>query len=323
MLIVRARLFMGSLLLAIVSCAAAAEVAPPTWHPPQGATEFALWPQGTVMAPPKLKGPEQVSEVTSEASGEHWMMLQNVAVPTLTVFAPKGPPNGTAVMVVPGGGYRVLAMDLEGSEICDWLTAQGVTCALLKYRVPASGPSWDPECNCRDIPKVPMALQDAQRAMGLLRAQAERWSINPKRVGVIGFSAGGHVVAGLSTHALRSYAPVDAADEQPCRPDFAMVMYSGHLWAGHGKGVSLVKDINVDDKVPPTFIAQATDDRTDDVRESLAYYHALIDAGVPVEMHLFARGGHAFGLRMKDAPVAAWPRLAERWMQDIGMLAKP
>jgi acetyl esterase/lipase len=179
--------------------------------------------------------------VISEASGEHWMMLQNVAVPTLTVFPPKGPATGTAVMVVPGGGYRVLAMDLEGSEICDWLTAQGITCALLKYRVPASGPNWDPECNCRDIPKVPMALQDAQRAMGLLRAQAERWSINPKRIGVIGFSAGGHVVAGLSTHALRSYAPVDAADEQPSRPDFAMVMYSGHLWAGHGKGLSLVR----------------------------------------------------------------------------------
>ncbi|KAJ9649916.1 hypothetical protein H2198_010765 [Neophaeococcomyces mojaviensis] len=99
-----------------------------------------------------------------------------------------------------------------------------------------------------------------------------------------------------------------------------MVMYSGHLWAGHGKGLSLVKDIVVDDAVPPTFIAQATDDRTDDVRESLAYYQALIDEGVPVEMHLFARGGHAFGLRMKDAPVAVWPQLAERWMRDIGML---
>jgi len=318
--IMRVLLSSSFLLLAMVPFATT-KAAPSTWHPPQGTTELPLWPQGTVIAPPKLKGPEQVSEVISEGSGEHWMMLQNVAAPTLTVFPPKGPATGTAVMVVPGGGYRVLAMDLEGSEICDWLTAQGITCALLKYRVPASGPNWDPECNCRDFPEVPMALQDAQRAMGLLRAQAERWSINPKRVGAIGFSAGGHVVAGLSTHALRSYAPVDAADEQPSRPDFAMVMYSGHLWAGHGKGLSLVRDITVDDKVPPTFIAQATDDRTDDVRESLAYYRALADAGVPVEMHLFARGGHAFGLRMKDAPVAAWPQLAERWMQDIGMLA--
>jgi len=319
--IMRALLSSSFLLLAMVPFATT-KAAPSTWHPPQGTTELPLWPRGTVSAPPKLKGPEQISEVTSEASGEHWMMLQNVAAPTLTVFPPKGPATGTAVMVVPGGGYRVLAMDLEGSEICDWLAAQGITCALLKYRVPASGPNWDPECNCRDIPKVPMALQDAQRAMGLLRAQAGRWSINPKRIGVIGFSAGGHVVAGLSTHALRSYAPVDAADEQPSRPDFAMVMYSGHLWAGHGSGLSLVSDITVDDNVPPTFIAQATDDRTDDVRESLAYYRALVDAGVPVEMHLFARGGHAFGLRMKDAPVAAWTQLAERWMQDIGMLAE-
>nr|WP_262234729.1 alpha/beta hydrolase [Stenotrophomonas maltophilia] len=319
MLIVRALLSVVFLLLAQPTFAAA-NAAPPTWHPPQGTTELPLWPQGMVKAPPKLKGPEQVGEAVSKASGERWTMLQNVAVPTLTVFPPKGPANGTAVMVVPGGGYRVLAMDLEGSEICDWLNAQGITCALLKYRVPASGPNWDPDCNCRDNPTVPMALQDAQRAMGLLRAQAERWNIDPKRVGVIGFSAGGHVVAGLSTHARRSYTAVDAADSKSSRPDFAMVMYSGHLWAGHGKGLSLVRDIVVDDAVPPTFIAQATDDRTDDVRESLAYYQALIDAGVPVEMHLFARGGHAFGLRMKNAPVTAWPRLAERWMQDIGML---
>ncbi len=246
----------------------------------------------------------------------------NVAVPTLTVFPAKGGGNGTAVLVVPGGGYRVLAMDLEGSEICDWLTGQGITCALLKYRVPASGPNWDSDCNCRDIPAVPMALQDAQRAMGLLRAQAERWKIDPKRVGVIGFSAGGHVVAGLSTHDARSYVAVDAADAQPSRPDFAMVMYSGHLWTGAKHGLSLAGDIVVDDAVPPTFIVQATDDPTDDVRESLTYYRALIGAGVPVEMHLFARGGHAFGLRVKDAPVAEWPHLAERWMRDIGMLPR-
>nr|WP_260465495.1 alpha/beta hydrolase [Stenotrophomonas maltophilia] len=261
----RALLSSGFLLLAMVPFATA-KAAPSTWHPPQGTTELPLWPEGKVKAPPKLKGPEQISEATSRASGERWTMLQNVAVPTLTVFPPKGPANGTAVMVVPGGGYQVLAMDLEGSEICDWLNAQGITCALLKYRVPASGPNWDPDCNCRDNPTVPMALQDAQRAMGLLRLQAQRWNIDPKRVGVIGFSAGGHVVAGLSTQARRRYAAVDAADSQSSRPDFAMVMYSGHLWAGHGKGLSLVKDIVVDDAVPPTFIAQATDDRTDDVR---------------------------------------------------------
>ena len=308
-----------SLLLALQPFAASA-TAPATWQPPAGTTELPLWPDGQVMAPPKLKGPEQVSETVSRASGEHWMMLQNVAVPTLTVFPAKGSPTGTAVMVVPGGGYNVLAMDLEGSEICDWLTAQGVTCALLKYRVPASGPNWDRECNCRDIPAVPMALQDAQRAMGLLRAQAAHWKIDPQRVGVIGFSAGGHVVAGLSTHAQRSYAALDAADAQSSRPDFAMLLYPGHLWVR--KDDSLEKDIVVDAKVPPTFIVQAADDPTDDVRHALTYQRALIEAGVPVEMHLFARGGHAFGLRLKDAPVSAWPSLAERWMHDIGMLPK-
>lgn len=163
-----------------------------------------------------------------------------------------------------------------------------------------------------------MALQDAQRAMGLLREQAARWHIYPKRIGVIGFSAGGHVVAGLSTNARRRYPPLDSADTQSSRPDFAMVMYSGHLWTG--KALGLEKDIKVATDAPPTFIVQAQDDVIDDVRESLTYYQALLDAGVPVEMHLFARGGHAFGLRLKDAPVSAWPRLAERWMEDIGML---
>lgn len=311
--------FAVSLLLALQPFAAPAAV-PTTWQPPAGTTELPLWPDGQVMAPPKLKGPEQVSETVSKASGEHWMMVQNVAVPTLTVFPAKGRPSGTAVMVVPGGGYNVLAMDLEGSEICDWLTAQGVTCALLKYRVPASGPNWDRECNCRDIPAVPMALQDAQRAMGLLRAQAAHWKIDPQRLGVIGFSAGGHVVAGLSTHPQRSYAALDAADTQSSRPDFAMLLYPGHLWVR--KDDSLEKDIVVDAKVPPTFIVQAADDPTDDVRHALTYQRALIEAGVPVEMHLFARGGHAFGLRLKDAPVSAWPGMAERWMHDIGMLTK-
>ncbi|WP_424842451.1 alpha/beta hydrolase [Stenotrophomonas indicatrix] len=318
MLTMRARFAFRLLMVLLPFTASAA--APATWHPPAGTTELPLWPDGKVMAPPKLKGREQVSETVSKASGERWMMLQNVAVPTLTVFPAKGSPNGTAVMVIPGGGYNVLAIDLEGSEICDWLTAQGVTCALLKYRVPASGPNWDRECNCRDIPAVPMALQDAQRAMGLLRAQAARWKIDPQRLGVIGFSAGGHVVAGLSTHAQRSYAPLDAADVQSSRPDFAMLLYPGHLWVR--KDDSLEKDIVVDAKAPPTFIVQAADDPTDDVRHALVYHRALIEAGLPVEMHLFAHGGHAFGLRLKDAPVSAWPSLAERWMHDIGMLTK-
>lgn len=312
--------FAASVLFAFAVFPAAA-TAPITWKPPEGTTELSLWPDGRVMAPPKLKGPEQLSQVTSRASGERWAMLQNVAVPTMTIFPAKGAANGTAVMVVPGGGYNVLAMDLEGSEICDWLTAQGITCALLKYRVPASGPNWDRDCNCRDIPAVPMALQDAQRAMGLLRAQAARWKIEPQRVGVIGFSAGGHVVAGLSTHAQRSYAAIDAADAQPSRPDFAMLLYPGHLWVRADD--ALEKDIVVDDTVPPTFIVQAVDDPTDDVRHALTYFQGLRAAGVPVEMHLFARGGHAFGLRLQDAPVSAWPQLAARWMQDIGMLPKP
>lgn len=288
------------------------------WHPPAGSTDIPLWPEGRATPPPQARGPEELGSEVSRTSGERWAKLQNVSVPTMTMFAPTGVPNGTAVLVVPGGGYRVLAMDLEGSEICDWLSSRGVICVLLKYRVPGSGPNWNPDCNCRDIPKLPMALQDAQRAMGLLREQAARWRIDPGRIGVIGFSAGGHVVVGLSTHMQRSYPALDAADAQSSRPDFAMLMYPGHLWTGQALG--LAKDIQVTAAVPPTFIVQAQDDATDNVRESLSYYQALLDAGVPTELHLFARGGHAFGLRLKDAPVSIWHVLAEHWMQDIGML---
>ncbi|HEU0096665.1 MAG TPA: alpha/beta hydrolase, partial [Rhizomicrobium sp.] len=234
--------------------------------------------------------------------------------------------TGAAVVVFPGGGYNVLAIDLEGTEVCDWLTAKGITCVVLKYRVPGAGPNWNQACNCRRIPQVPMALQDAQRAIGLLRQRANALQIDPGRIGVLGFSAGGHLVAAVSNQATRSYTPIDAADHLSSRPDFAVALYPGHLWAGADRrlegNLELAPDIRVSADTPPTFLLQASDDPIDDVRHSLVYYLALRKAGVPTELHLFARGGHAFGLRPIDAPITIWPTLVETWMASVGALAK-
>lgn len=281
---------------------------PATWQPPAPLTQVALWPEGHAIARPPVTGPE----------GVHGDAIENVTRPTMTVFPPKGTNTGTTVVVFPGGGYRILAMGLEGTDICDWLTAKGITCVLLKYRVPTSGPQWDGSCECRREPKVHMALQDAQRAIRLLRQQAASLHIDPHKIGVIGFSAGGHLIADVSNASGHNYTPVDAADKESARPDFAMGLYPGHLW--EGKGLVLNPTVHVTSKTPPTFLVQAEDDPVDDVRHSLTYFLALKQAGAPVEMHLYAKGGHAFGLKKKDLPIGAWPELAEKWMQSIGML---
>jgi len=196
----------------------------------------------------------------------------------MTVYAAKGRNTGVAVVVFPGGGYQFLAMPLEGTDICDWLTSRGITCVLLKYRVPDSGPTM--KNGHRYYPKVQTALQDAQRTLGLVRQHAVEWHVDPHKVGVIGFSAGGHLAAAVSTHfARRTYPPVDAADEQSCRPDFAIVLYPGHLWALEDEdpasrdetNLRLRPDIRVRADTPPTFPLHAEDDHVDDVKHSLTY----------------------------------------------------
>jgi acetyl esterase/lipase len=220
-------------------------------------------------------------------------------------------------------------MDLEGTEICDWLTSRGVTCVLLKYRVPNSGPTLVD--GRRYYPKVQTALQDAQRTLGLVRQHAAQWHVDPHKIGVIGFSAGGHLVAAVSTRfAQRTYRPVDAADALSCRPDFAIAVYPGHLWAHEDESratrnqadLSLRPDIRVRAETPPTFLLQAENDDVDTVEESLAYYVALQKAGVPAELHLYAKGGHAFGVRPTNLPIGRWPQLVEQWLHTIGMLGR-
>jgi acetyl esterase/lipase len=232
-----------------------------------------------------------------------------VSAPTLTLYSPKGKNTGAAVVVFPGGGYSILAIDLEGTEVCDWLTARGITCALLKYRVPETGP----------YPKSAAALQDAQRAVGVVREHAAEWKIDAKRVGVLGFSAGAHLAAAVSTHyEQRLYPRVDAADDLSCRPDFEVVVYPGYL-AQADKGFAFTPDIPVTKETPPTFLVQAEDDPVH-VENAVQYFMALKSAGVPTEMHLYAKGGHGYGLRRTDLPVTGWPDLVDVWLKTIGMV---
>jgi acetyl esterase/lipase len=249
---------------------------------------------------------------TRLVGGKPWIYVARVSRPTITVYSPTVGNTGAAVVVFPGGGYNVLAIDLEGSEVCDWLTSKGITCVLLKYRVPCvkTGPYLD----------CATALQDAQRAVGLVRFRAARWRIDPHRIGVLGFSAGGHMVAAMSTHfERRLYPAADAADRESCRPDFAIALYPGHL-AVRDRDFALNPDIRVTAQTPPTFLLQAEDDPVDLVENSLVYYSALRKAGVPAEMHVYVRGGHAFGLRRTESPITRWPELVETWLGTIRIL---
>lgn len=292
----------------------------PGWQPSPGHTQMPLWPGVPPDARP-ASGPEVVTTTTSDhlVAGKPWTYISNVSQPTLTVFSPQGENTGVAVVVFPGGGYQILAIDLEGTEVCDWLTSKGITCVLLKYRVPNAGPSWNQLCGCDDSTRSSMPLADAQRALGLVRLHASEWHINPRKIGVLGFSAGGHLVAAVSTHwDRRVYPVVDAADQESCRPDFAVALYPGHLSIGHGK-LALNATIHVTRNTPPTFLLQAENDNVDGVSNSLVYYIALKDAGVPTELHLYAEGGHAFGTRRTRFPITAWPRLVEAWLTTIGI----
>jgi acetyl esterase/lipase len=283
--------------------------------------QLPIWPGAVPDARP-VKGPES-TEMTGKESlvaGRPWVAVSNVSRPTMTVYSPTEKNTGAAVVVFPGGGYEILAIDLEGTEACDWLITKGITCVLLKYRVPAprSSPNWGA------YPQSPIALEDAQRTLGLVRFHAAEWHIDPHKIGVLGFSAGGHLAAAMSVHfEHRLYPAVDAADKESCRPDFAVAIYPGHLSLA-GNSFALNPDIRtrITRQTPPTFLLQNEDDHVDRVEDSLSYYAALKKAGVPVEMHLYAQGGHAFGLRRTKFPATAWPQLVETWLGTIGMISE-
>jgi acetyl esterase/lipase len=275
-------------------------------QPSPGNLEMPIWPSTPPDAQP-APGPQT-----------EWT---NIVRPTMTVYSPERENTGVAVVVFPGGGFEGLAIKGEGTEACDWLTSKGITCVLLRYRVPSLPYDW--HCKCRpDNRATPtLALEDAQRTMGLVRYHAAEWHVDPHKIGVLGFSAGGYLVAEISTrYEHRLYTPVDAADKVSCRPDFAVAVYPGHLWIG-GNGYGLNPNVPVTRQTPPTFLVQAENDNVDGVNQSIAYYIALKDAGVPVEMHLYAQGGHAFGLGSNNLPIGRWPALVERWLHTVGMLS--
>jgi acetyl esterase/lipase len=292
------------------------------WQPSPGHSQIPIWPGTPPDATPVAAPEVAITVKDSPVAGRPWTEVDNVSQPTMTVYSPPGKNTGVAVVVFPGGGYKILAIDLEGSEVCDWLTSKGITCVLLKYRVPNSGPHWDDQCHCQITPKSPAALQDAQRTVSLLRYHAAEWHIDPHKIGVLGFSAGGHLSAATSTHFhTRVYPAIDAADAVSCRPDFSVVLYPGHLSVAPNYHI-LTSSMQVPPQTPPTFLLQDEDDPVDSVQNSLVYYAALKKAGVPVEMHLYAQGGHAFGLRRTKFPVTAWPQLVETWLATIGMTSE-
>ncbi len=275
------------------------------------AEPWVLWPNGA----PGEKGGLAAEHDTSQpgdglVDGKTVVRLGNVSVPTITLYRPDpAVDTGAAVIVCPGGGYHILAMDLEGTEVCQWLNSIGVNAVLLKYRVPARA----------GAERYLAPLQDAQRALGLVRSRAAGWKLDPHRIGIMGFSAGGHLSAAASTRfAQRAFEPVDAADQESCRPDFALLIYPAYL-VPHA-GPALAPELTVTSNTPPTFLFQAEDDGVH-VECSLYYYLALKQAQVPAELHILPSGGHGYGLRGAAAAPASWPKMAEAWLRRAGVLA--
>jgi acetyl esterase/lipase len=268
---------------------------------------IALWPDGKV---PAVQGEKEATGEEKDMSRPEQkgvIRLGNVNKPTITVFKPAADKDtGAAVVVCPGGGYNILAWDLEGSEVCEWLNSVGVSGVLLKYRVPGRRGG---------------ALQDVQRAIGLVRQHADDWKIDPKRVGVMGFSAGGHLSAAVCNNFKeRAYAPVDDADKQSCRPDFAMLIYPAYL-ATKEDMTKMAPDLKVTPETPPTFIVMTQDDPVND-QNVFTYMLALKQNRVHAEAHIYPTGGHGYGLRPSPNGVSHWPQRAAEWMQTMGFLKK-
>ena len=292
------------------------------WQPTAGGTQVPLWPANVALAKPDT-GDE--AEGTGNGSplvgGRMWHWASYITRPTMTIYKPKGKNTGATMMVLPGGGFYAVATDLEGTEICDWVVQQGMTCVMLKYRTPQI---WEKEKGKpQQRPEVLLGLEDAQRAMGLLRLRASTYGINPRKIGVIGFSAGAYLVANMSNTEDRTYQITDAADKQSPRPDFAIVAYTARM-LDNSKGknsLELKPWVKISLNAPPTLIIHAMSDPTDDVRHGMAYALALNDAGVPVDMRIYAKGGHAFGMRPTADPITReWPGQVKQWLQNLGML---
>ena len=248
--------------------------------------------------------------------GDKWQKwVTNVTRPTLTIYRPPhDKDNGAAALICPGGGYHALMWDLEGEEVAAWLNSLGMTGIILKYRCPR---------RAGEIEAVPPSgpLKDAQRAISLVRSKATDWNIDPRRIGMIGFSAGGHLVGATATNfSHRSYKPVDDIDRVSCRPDFGIMAYPGYFYQIDKQRLS--PTVHVVSDVPPVFFVHASDDPVNgsEVENSVMFYLALKRAGVPCELHVYASGGHGFGVRQNNGPCSGWTKVAAEWLARSGIL---
>ena len=273
-----------------------------------------LFPKEMMQAT-ELKEKELLEYPMHEPSGKPITIRKNVSFPTITYYpAPQGLATGAAMIVCPGGGYFVLAEDIEGTEICQWLNAKGITAILLRYRVPRR----------EGYAKNALPLQDAQRAISYVRYHAKEWGIHPEQIGIMGFSAGGHLAASASTNfATRTYPAFDEADKASCRPDYTLLVYPAYLAGENVKtedytlasdpGLPLSKD------TPPCMIVQTEDDSVC-VKGSIIYYYNLMLNQIPATMHLYPKGGHGYGLRPSKDAVCEWPLRAEEWFKRLGLI---
>jgi acetyl esterase/lipase len=246
---------------------------------------------------------------------ESTRMLTNVTRPSITIYrAAKEKDTGTAMLICPGGGYWNLYWELEGEEVATWLNSLGVTGIILKYRVPRRP----------DEPRGEPArrpLQDAQRAVSLVRSKAKEWDIDPERIGMVGFSAGGHLaIATATSFDKRSYEPIDDIDKISCRPDFAVLVYSGYLKAKDKD--ELAPGLRIPARTPPIFLAHGGDDIVSPPEHSVLMYLALKRAGIPAELHIYARAAHDFGVRPSDQPCSTWTQACANWLRHQGLLKR-
>jgi len=269
-----------------------------------------LWPKGLPKGA-RLVEPARVKSLKAKETSER---ITYVEQPSLTLYrAPAKKANGCAVVICPGGGYNILAWEKEGTEIAQWFNSIGVTAAVLKYRVPRR----DPNRPHRE------PLQDAQRAIRLVRKHAAEWGVDPQRIGILGFSAGGHLTIMAGMHwDEQTYDRVDDADSLSCRPDFMCPIYAAYLGEGYKDDVAeLGPLVRITAKTPPTFLAVTADDKMRGAQAALLFVE-LKKAGVPTELHVYTKGGHGYGIRESENPASTWNRRLAEWMR-AGKLLKP
>jgi acetyl esterase/lipase len=277
-----------------------------------------LWPRKVPDEQPGVIGPEKVVmspkldrkqvEVT-----ESTRMITNVTKPAITIYRPAQDKNsGTAVLICPGGGYWNLYYELEGEEVAAWLNSLGITGIILKYRVPRRPDEVKGEPARRP-------LQDAQRAVSLVRSRAKEWGIDPERIGMIGFSAGGHlVIATATSFEMRTYEPQDDIDKTSCRPNFAIAAYSGYLKAKDKD--ELAPGLTIPKGTPPIFLVHGSEDLISPPQHSLFMYLALKRAGISTELHIYADTAHDFGVRKSHRPCGEWTKTCAEWLKQQGFL---